>query len=120
VAGVIGAGKQPGAGLAGVASAVKILPVRQANNSSDGTALGMAQGIVAAVEGGAKVINISASSFFPTAQHGERGEHQRVDGVVRRVGVVKVHHDWEHVGRLPARGAHAGLQPGYRLRTICM
>jgi type VII secretion-associated serine protease mycosin len=68
VAGVIGAAKQPGVGLAGVAPAVRVFPVRQANNSSDGTALGMAQGIVAAAEAGAKVINISASSFFPTAQ----------------------------------------------------
>jgi type VII secretion-associated serine protease mycosin len=66
VAGIIGATKMPGTGLAGVAPKVRILPVRQANNSSDGTAAGMAAAIVAAVDGGADVINISASSFFPS------------------------------------------------------
>jgi type VII secretion-associated serine protease mycosin len=66
VAGVIGASKQPGTGLAGMAPGVRILPIRQANSASDGTAAGMAAGIVAAVDGGADVINISASSFFPT------------------------------------------------------
>jgi membrane-anchored mycosin MYCP len=68
VAGIIGAGKQPGVGLAGVAPGVKILPIRQANGYDDGSALGMAQSLVAAVDGGARVINISASSFFPTAE----------------------------------------------------
>jgi type VII secretion-associated serine protease mycosin len=68
VAGIIGAGKQRGVGLAGVAPGVRILPVRQANGYSDGSALGMAQSIVAAVDGGARVVNISASSFFPTPQ----------------------------------------------------
>jgi membrane-anchored mycosin MYCP len=68
VAGIIGAGKQRGVGLAGVAPGVKILPVRQANGFTDGTALGMAQSLVAAVDGGAQVINISASSFFPTRE----------------------------------------------------
>jgi len=66
VAGIIGAAKQRGIGLSGLAPAVRILPIRQANNSSDGTAAGMATGIVAAVDGGADVINISASSFFPS------------------------------------------------------
>jgi len=66
VAGIIGAAKQRGTGRAGIAPRVKILPIRQANDASDGTALGMAQGIVAAVEGGADVVNISASSFFPS------------------------------------------------------
>jgi membrane-anchored mycosin MYCP len=66
VAGIIGADKQRGTGLAGVAPEVRILPIRQANSSSDGTALGMARGIVDAVDGGADVINISASSFFPS------------------------------------------------------
>jgi membrane-anchored mycosin MYCP len=66
VAGIIGADKQRGTGLAGVAPKVRILPIRQANNSSDGSAAGMAAGIVAAVDGGADVINISASSFFPS------------------------------------------------------
>jgi type VII secretion-associated serine protease mycosin len=68
VAGIIGGGKQQGVGLAGLAPGVKILPVRQANGFTDGTVLGMAQSIVAAVEGGARVVNISASSFFPTPQ----------------------------------------------------
>lgn len=66
VAGIIGAERLVGTGVHGIAPDVKILPVRQANDSSDGTASGMAAGIVAAVDGGADVVNISASSFFPT------------------------------------------------------
>jgi subtilisin family serine protease len=66
VAGIIGAEQLPGTGLSGIAPKVRILPIRQANNSNDGTAAGMAKGIVAAVDGGADVINISASSFFPS------------------------------------------------------
>jgi len=66
VAGIIGAERLKGTGVAGVAPGVQILPIRQANDSNDGTASGMAQGIVAAVDGGADVINISASSFLPS------------------------------------------------------
>jgi membrane-anchored mycosin MYCP len=65
VAGIIGAQPRAGTGMAGLAPGATILPVRQANSSSDGTASGLARSIRAAVDGGAKVINMSASAFFP-------------------------------------------------------
>jgi membrane-anchored mycosin MYCP len=65
VAGIIAAQRKQGIGVAGVAPGAMILPIRQANSSSDGTSSGLAASIRAAVDGGAKVINISASSFFP-------------------------------------------------------
>jgi type VII secretion-associated serine protease mycosin len=66
VAGIIGAQHRAGTGMAGVAPDAMILPIRQANNATDGTSAGLAKSIRAAVDGGAKVINISASSFFPS------------------------------------------------------
>jgi len=66
VAGIIAAAPVAGTGVAGIAPGVTILPIRQANNTSDGTASGLARGIRAAVDAGASVVNISASSFFPS------------------------------------------------------
>ncbi|GAB3146419.1 hypothetical protein GCM10027290_28170 [Micromonospora sonneratiae] len=66
VAGIIAARPARDTGVVGIAPAVRILPIRQANDANDGNAAGMARGIRAAVDAGAKVINISASSFFPT------------------------------------------------------
>jgi membrane-anchored mycosin MYCP len=66
VAGIIAAEPRAGTGLSGVAPGARILPIRQANSAQDGTAAGMATGIRAAVDGGADIINISASSFFPS------------------------------------------------------
>lgn len=66
VAGIIAAAELDGTGFAGVAPEATILPIRQANGNDDGTASSMARGIRAAVDAGAKVINISASSFFPS------------------------------------------------------
>ncbi len=68
VAGIIGAAQVSGTGVAGIAPDVKILPVRQANDLNDGTASSLAKSIVAAVNGGAKVINVSATSFTPTEE----------------------------------------------------
>jgi membrane-anchored mycosin MYCP len=65
VAGIIAAQPKPGTGVAGVAPGATILPIRQANSSSDGTSAGLAQSIRLAADMGAKVVNISASSFFP-------------------------------------------------------
>lgn len=67
VAGLIAAQPLPGSGVVGIAPGVQILPIRQANNVNDGSAATLAASIRAAVRGGAKVINISASSFVPSA-----------------------------------------------------
>ncbi|KFU75672.1 peptidase S8 [Amycolatopsis lurida NRRL 2430] len=70
VAGIIAAGGRSGTGFAGIAPDAKILPIRCATVSQDGspprlTAAEMAKGIRAAVDGGADVINISASTNTP-------------------------------------------------------
>ncbi|MGW4132286.1 type VII secretion-associated serine protease mycosin [Amycolatopsis japonica] len=70
VAGIIGAAAVPGTGFAGVAPEATILPIRCAITTTDGsppvlTATEMAEGIRAAVDGGARVINISASTDTP-------------------------------------------------------
>jgi membrane-anchored mycosin MYCP len=68
VAGIIAAQPAVGVGFAGVAPGARILPIRQTNNGQDGTGSGMAAAITAAVDSGAKVINISAASSIPSAQ----------------------------------------------------
>ncbi|MFJ8916075.1 type VII secretion-associated serine protease mycosin [Amycolatopsis sp. NPDC102389] len=70
VAGIIGAAVRPGTGFAGVAPEATILPIRCAITTADGsppvlTATEMAKGLRAAVDGGARVINISASTDTP-------------------------------------------------------
>ncbi|AGM08039.1 type VII secretion-associated serine protease mycosin [Amycolatopsis keratiniphila] len=70
VAGIIGAAVLEGTGFAGVAPEATILPIRCAITTPDGsppvlTAAEMAEGIRAAVDGGARVINISASTDTP-------------------------------------------------------
>jgi membrane-anchored mycosin MYCP len=67
VAGIIAAAKTPGTGYTGVAPGVRILPVRCAstdNSEAPGalTPEGMALGIRTAVDEGAQVINVSAST----------------------------------------------------------
>ncbi len=66
VAGIIAAAPRAGTGVVGVAPGVTILPIRQANGPSDGTSSGLARGILAAVDAGARVVNISASAFAPS------------------------------------------------------
>ncbi|PRY23997.1 S8 family serine peptidase [Pseudosporangium ferrugineum] len=61
VAGTIGAVAGNGKGVAGIASGVGIIPVRVLNASGTGSDIGIAQGIVAAVDHGATVINMSLS-----------------------------------------------------------
>ncbi|MEN3356725.1 MAG: rane-anchored mycosin [Mycobacteriales bacterium] len=67
VAGIIAARPVPGIGFTGVAPGVKILPIRQSVAAKDGTASGMARAIRLAVNAGARVINVSSSSFFDSA-----------------------------------------------------
>jgi membrane-anchored mycosin MYCP len=70
VAGIIAAGVRPDTGFSGIAPEATILPIRCATLTPDGsppvlTAVQMADGIRAAVDGGARVINISASTNVP-------------------------------------------------------
>ncbi|GAA1027976.1 MULTISPECIES: type VII secretion-associated serine protease mycosin [Amycolatopsis] len=67
VAGIIAASQTPGIGLAGVAPDARILPIRQTTNGQDGTNSRMATAIHAAVDAGARVLNISAASSFSTS-----------------------------------------------------
>ena len=68
VAGIIAAAPAPGAGFAGVAPQATILPVRAANDANSGSADALAAGIRVAVDGGAQVINVSASTNLPDPQ----------------------------------------------------
>lgn len=70
VAGIIGASPSPDTGFVGVAPGVTILPIRCATTPADGsapvlTAAEMADGVRAAVDAGARVINLSASTPVP-------------------------------------------------------
>ncbi|WP_433388587.1 type VII secretion-associated serine protease mycosin [Micromonospora sp. KLBMP9576] len=65
VAGIIGAAPVAGSGFAGVAPDARILPIRVTNSMEDGTASRLADGVRAAVDAGAKVVNISASTPVP-------------------------------------------------------
>ncbi|WP_184847444.1 type VII secretion-associated serine protease mycosin [Allocatelliglobosispora scoriae] len=66
VAGIIAAEPITGSGVSGIAPGVKILPIRQATGPNDGSSSTLANGIRAAVTGGASVVNISATAFFPS------------------------------------------------------
>ncbi|SDT66512.1 type VII secretion-associated serine protease mycosin [Actinoplanes derwentensis] len=67
IAGIIGAAPAAGTGFTGVAPGVRLLPVRVANSMEDGTAGLLAKGVRAAVDAGADVVNISASTSSPEA-----------------------------------------------------
>ncbi len=67
VAGTVGAVKGNGRGVEGIAPGVRILPVRVLNSYGSGTAFGVAEGIVWAVDHGATVINMSLSGPFSQA-----------------------------------------------------
>lgn len=62
IAGIIAAGPADGTGFVGIAPAVTIVPIRIANNANDGSATVLGQGIRAAVDAGATVINVSATT----------------------------------------------------------
>jgi membrane-anchored mycosin MYCP len=64
IAGIIAAAPTWGIGFAGVAPDTRILPIR-ATNSQEGDPARFAQGIRAAVDAGAKIINVSASTTDP-------------------------------------------------------
>ncbi|MBT0770193.1 S8 family serine peptidase [Kineosporia sp. J2-2] len=62
VAGLIAASPQPKQGLAGVAPAARILPVRVTDDQDDVDAAMLARGIRAAVDGGAGVVAVTVSA----------------------------------------------------------
>ncbi|TVT62503.1 type VII secretion-associated serine protease mycosin [Amycolatopsis rhizosphaerae] len=73
LAGIIAASSVPGTGFAGVAPDATIMPIRCATSAAGSTpgALtpeGMARGIRQAVDSGAQVINVSASTTLPNAE----------------------------------------------------
>jgi membrane-anchored mycosin MYCP len=68
VAGIIAGRQLPGFGFSGVAPEATILPIRQANSPTDGTAPSLARGIIAAVHHHAQVINISIVTPEPTLE----------------------------------------------------
>ena len=67
VAGIVAAAPASGTGFTGVAPGAQVLPIRIANNGGDVTSAALANGIRAAVDGGARVINVSASTTVPDA-----------------------------------------------------
>lgn len=72
MAGIIAAGGNNGTGIAGIAWGAKILPIRVTapGNSTNTTALSIADGITAAVTGGATVLNISAGATYSYYNNG--------------------------------------------------
>lgn len=64
VAGIVGATTNNGTGVAGTCPRCKLLPVRVLNAGGGGTTDDVAEGIVYAVDRGAKVINLSLSGEF--------------------------------------------------------
>jgi type VII secretion-associated serine protease mycosin len=65
VAGIIAAAPAEGTGFTGVAPDARILPIRVATSVEDGTVNRLAAGVRAAVDAGATVVNISASTPVP-------------------------------------------------------
>lgn len=68
VAGIIAAAAAGDTLFAGLAPDATILPIRVANEAKDASAALLAQGIRAAVDGGARVLNVSASAGGPTPE----------------------------------------------------
>ncbi|REK77390.1 S8 family peptidase [Paenibacillus paeoniae] len=63
VAGIIGASVNNGEGVAGISWYNKMLPVKVLDNSGAGSTYSVAQGIIWAVDNGAKVINMSLGNY---------------------------------------------------------
>ncbi|GBG12174.1 peptidase S8 [Paenibacillus agaridevorans] len=63
VAGIIGASVNNGEGVAGVSWYNKIMPVKVLDSSGAGSTYSVAQGIIWAVDNGAKVINMSLGNY---------------------------------------------------------
>lgn len=64
VAGIIGAAGNNGAGIAGVAFGVKVMPVKVLDCTGTGSLSDVSNGLIWAVDHGAKIVNISLGSPF--------------------------------------------------------
>jgi subtilisin family serine protease len=67
VAGIVAANANNGIGIAGIAANAKILPIKALDCTGSGSVADIAQGIVYAVDHGARVINISLGSSTDSA-----------------------------------------------------
>ena len=67
VAGIIGAAGNNGAGIAGVAFGVKVMPLKVLDCTGVGSLSDVANGLVWAVDHGAKIVNFSLGSPFDSA-----------------------------------------------------
>jgi thermitase len=67
VAGIIAAEGNNATGIAGLAWQTRILPVRVLGNYCAGSVLGVAEGIVWAVERGARILNLSVGTSAPSS-----------------------------------------------------
>jgi type VII secretion-associated serine protease mycosin len=82
VAGIIAGRQLPGFGFSGVAPEATILPIRQANSTSDGTAKSLANGIVTAVKDHAQVINVSIVTAQPALELAQAVQYALAHDVV--------------------------------------
>jgi type VII secretion-associated serine protease mycosin len=82
VAGIIAGRRLPGFGFEGVAPQATILPIRQANTTTDGNATTLANGIRAAVDAHAQVVNVSIVAAVPTLELTEAVQYALAHDVV--------------------------------------
>jgi type VII secretion-associated serine protease mycosin len=82
VAGLIAAGHEPGIGFAGVAPQARIVPVRQTTDGQDGTVDTLADGIRAAVDLGARVVNVSITYDQPSPRLADAVAYAQTHDVV--------------------------------------
>jgi type VII secretion-associated serine protease mycosin len=82
VAGLVAAGHEPGVAFAGVAPQATILPVRQTTDGQNGTVGTLAEGIRAAVDGGARVVNVSITYSRPDPVLADAVNYARARDVV--------------------------------------
>lgn len=119
VAGIIAAAPAAGTGFAGVAPDATILPVRWSNGAGNGSADTLAQGIRVAVDSGASVINVSASTDSSTPTLAAAVDYAAAHGVLIVAAAANGAHHGDAVtypawyptvlavGAIDSTGAHA-------------